>query len=133
MDEIELKSDYKNYILSDAWYKKRKLAFKLFGKACQRCKKTKKLHVHHKTYEHFKEEIIETELAVLCQKCHTLYHKKFKQTGVLTTDLFIKKHFETGNVEKQKVRKPSALKKQRKYIALHDPSRHVKVDLLGID
>lgn len=88
MDDKKL--EYREYILSEDWNKKRKLAFKLFGKKCQRCKNTKTLHVHHKTYINFKNENVETDLAILCKKCHDKYHDTFGKATIGTTDMFIK-------------------------------------------
>ena len=88
---MEYKEQYKEYILSKEWGIKRKLTFKTLGKKCQRCNKTKSLHIHHKTYINFGNEIIETDLAILCKDCHKKYHAKFKKATIGTTNLFIEK------------------------------------------
>lgn len=89
MNTTEKKLDYNQYLLSKEWSIKRKEAFKLFKRKCQRCLNTKKLHVHHKTYKRFKKENVETDLAILCVPCHSLYHRKYKYAEISTTEIFI--------------------------------------------
>lgn len=140
----EYRLDYKEYILGEEWNKKRKLAFKLFKRECQRCGATRQLHVHHKTYERFKDENVETDLSILCKKCHKLYHSLFSIVTIGTTDMFIKKILKEDRVKsgirnKKAKRKISSMEKQyltkipRKGVArskLHNPVTTEYVDLL---
>jgi 5-methylcytosine-specific restriction endonuclease McrA len=46
---------------------------------CQKCRKTGKLIVHHKTYIHHGEEHLHLEdLKVLCNSCHTKEHNRIR-------------------------------------------------------
>ncbi len=75
------KSEYEEYINSDAWDEKRKLAFSVYGRVCLMCGfRHGTLHVHHKTYKRFKNELIE-DLCILCHDCHIEIHKKGKGKG----------------------------------------------------
>lgn len=84
----ERSDDYNAYIDSPEWQLKRDEAFALYGKACQKCKSKKKLHVHHMTYARFKNELV-SDLAVLCNTCHHEYHELNRHTGIKTTKDFI--------------------------------------------
>ncbi len=65
---------YAEYMASKAWRKKRVEAFRYFGKMCCRCKSTRKLHVHHKSYASFGRERMR-HLEILCEDCHALEHE----------------------------------------------------------
>ena len=65
--------EYKEYLLSSKWKKKRKEAMELFG-SCVLCNSNKELEVHHRTYKNFKNEDIPKDLVVLCSRCHAKYH-----------------------------------------------------------
>src|SRR6056297_3246105 len=68
--------EYKKYIKSAKWQKKRILKLNEID-YCEMCGSTENLHVHHLTYEHFKNEHME-DLQVLCKKCHMKVHgRKF--------------------------------------------------------
>lgn len=84
------KTDYFKYLKSKNWNNKRTEAYRLYGYKCQRCNVNKNLHVHHKTYARFKNENIKTDLAILCDHCHNLYHSLYSHTGIRTTNEFIK-------------------------------------------
>lgn len=68
--------DYKLYLLSEEWRKKREEAFLCYGRLCLVCKAENKLHVHHKTYTNLGNELME-DLAVLCESCHDRLHTDF--------------------------------------------------------
>ena len=64
--------EYLEYINSAAWRHKRKAKLESIGWHCERCLLSRysvKLDVHHKTYEHFKNEPLE-DLEVVCKDCH---------------------------------------------------------------
>ena len=66
---------YWQYLESEHWLKRRKLALLYAGCRCQVCNKTRKLNVHHNTYENLWAEK-DRDLVVLCGKCHELFHGK---------------------------------------------------------
>lgn len=46
---------------------------------CVKCGNQKRLHVHHKTYEHHGDELHHLDdLITLCNKCHTVEHEEKK-------------------------------------------------------
>lgn len=108
----QLTQEYEDYIVSVEWSNKRKQAFKLLGKECQRCKIDRRLHVHHMTYVNFKNENIEKELAILCTKCHSMYHKLNRYATIRSTLDFIKGN--TVFVQKRKKRLNKQPKKEKK-------------------
>lgn len=72
----ELKSmDYKTYLKTDEWQRKRLDALERARDVCEKCGSADNLQVHHKTYERRGEELPE-DLIVLCTKCHRAEHKK---------------------------------------------------------
>jgi 5-methylcytosine-specific restriction endonuclease McrA len=62
-------SDYQTYLRSPEWKKKRERAFKLLGRKCQQCGKTKSLQVHHLHYDTLYEESAE-DVEIACTDCH---------------------------------------------------------------
>ena len=102
------KDIYKEHMSSDSWAKRKRLAFLIHGKACQRCKSTCDLTVHHKTYERLGKEDVEIDLAILCKECHELYHMSHPVASIETTDFFIAKgvqHLYIPRLRKQKSKK----------------------------
>lgn len=70
--------EYREYLASAKWKKKRSLALYHAGNKCEVCGNTKwvsPLEVHHKTYINFKNEPMD-ELMVVCRKCHKLEDEK---------------------------------------------------------
>lgn len=63
---------YPQYLLSDWWGNKRRMALALQDK-CQRCGFKDQLDVHHLTYENLGDEKDE-DLIVLCRRCHNDLH-----------------------------------------------------------
>ena len=66
--------EYNEYMRSPAWKNKREVALKSADNKCQKCNHTKhsrRLNVHHITYEHFKNEPPE-DLKVVCTLCHKI-------------------------------------------------------------
>lgn len=63
---------YRAYLASPAWRKRRAAAFARAGDKCERCgipAFAARLEVHHVTYERFGAEL-PGDLETLCQKCH---------------------------------------------------------------
>lgn len=75
MNKTHDKKEYNDYINSPEWQEKREQCFNIFGKKCMVCDETRKLHVHHKTYQNFMHEDVETDLIPLCDKHHKSLHK----------------------------------------------------------
>ena len=67
-----------NYYQSKEWFEKRKQ--KLIGSnySCSICMSGQNLHVHHRTYAHFKHEPL-SDLIVLCKTCHELVKGRFEK------------------------------------------------------
>jgi 5-methylcytosine-specific restriction endonuclease McrA len=72
--------EYKSYMNSAAWKRKRQEALVVAGNRCQDCgtSREKGLHVHHLRYTHFGNEPLE-DLRVLCPDCHERSHKTGKR------------------------------------------------------
>ena len=65
------------YLKSAEWKEIRQLVLKRDGFKCIECGSKIKLHVHHETYEHYKNEINYLEdLNTICEKCHSKIHNK---------------------------------------------------------
>ncbi len=65
---------YKQYLKSKEWDKKRKSTLKRDNYTCQKCgSKSKKLEVHHSTYDRIYKEIPK-DLISLCVDCHKREH-----------------------------------------------------------
>lgn len=65
---------YGQYICSPDWKRRREWAMQSGGRCCATCSSTKRLEVHHKTYERLGAERLE-DLIVLCQACHRAVHR----------------------------------------------------------
>lgn len=72
---INQEVDYGEYINSPEWKAKAQEAKKRAGYKCQLCNGTKRLDVHHRTYERLGHEL-DSDLTVLCHKCHSKHHGK---------------------------------------------------------
>ncbi len=119
----EYKQNYNDYICSEEWFKKRKSALKFHGKSCKKCGVGKRLHVHHMTYVNFRNENIETDLTILCKKCHDKYHTKYKHASIDTTQLFIY----SNPIERIKKLSNKKIKKDIKLIRKPNKERDKKV------
>ena len=71
--------NYKRYLRSEEWRKKREQVFNAYGKICSVCGSVNNLHVHHKTYERIGKERI-SDLQVLCSFHHAEIHKNLKKS-----------------------------------------------------
>ncbi len=65
--------NYQEYLQSEAWNHKRKVALMFWDNRCTLCFSPNRLQVHHRTYERLGQERI-TDLIVLCEKCHKIHH-----------------------------------------------------------
>ncbi len=67
---------YQEYLQSPEWKEKSQTAKHRTGYRCQLCNRKgndKTLHTHHKTYERKFHEL-DSDLIVLCKKCHAKFH-----------------------------------------------------------
>lgn len=64
---------YAEYLQTSHWYSERLGALDRAGYRCQLCNSTKRLDVHHRTYENLGHEKPE-DLLVLCHKDHEHFH-----------------------------------------------------------
>ncbi len=68
--------DYYKYIKSERWKQKRKYLLEKVGNKCQLCGiKNVIFNVHHNSYKNLGHED-ETDIIVLCRKCHARHHGK---------------------------------------------------------
>lgn len=68
------KETYAAYLRSGVWKARRIAALERAGDRCQVCNSSKRLQVHHRTYERVGRED-PGDLVVLCTRCHRLFHK----------------------------------------------------------
>lgn len=73
----ERRERYVAYLRSPEWQARRELALEAADGRCQVCYDDKSLHVHHRTYRRFAAEV-PSDLTVLCDGCHELFHKNRK-------------------------------------------------------
>jgi len=71
---------YEKYILSKAWRTKRHAKLAL-SPVCEACGVGLKLHVHHRSYERFGDELME-DLRTLCEGHHTAVHQLAKHVSL---------------------------------------------------
>ena len=82
--------EYRAYLRSDKWKEIRLALFKMRGKKCENCSRTKLLHIHHLTYERiFNEQL--TDLQILCKDCHKNTHSRKKTKQILAEKVQKKK------------------------------------------
>jgi len=65
--------DYKAYLYSEKWKKKRKKILKRDNFTCQDCGSKNHLQVHHLTYKNIGNERL-NELITVCAHCHKKRH-----------------------------------------------------------
>ncbi len=69
-------TSYQDYLKSEEWTKKSEAAKERAEWRCQLCnKRGSSLHTHHKTYDRIGREK-DSDLIVLCAKCHAKFHGK---------------------------------------------------------
>ncbi len=68
------KVDYYQYIKGQGWARKRWGALMRAGHACQVCKSTTNLQIHHNSYANLGHEPA-ADLICLCSECHSLFHR----------------------------------------------------------
>jgi 5-methylcytosine-specific restriction endonuclease McrA len=65
---------YYDYIVSPAWYARRRQLFDKRGEKCELCGNPEDLQVHHLTYKRLGKEHAE-DLQILCRGCHENEHE----------------------------------------------------------
>jgi hypothetical protein len=84
---VELRAmDYQDYLRSEHWQSTKLRKLESVNYKCEISGQDSFLHVHHKTYDNLGCEL-DSDLIVLHQDVHNLFHKHFKNDG----DLWIKK------------------------------------------
>ena len=73
---MEGEINYREYIESDIWEKKRQERLDLAGERCELCNRSSNLDVHHRTYERFGGDEKMSDLIVLCRTCHSNFHDR---------------------------------------------------------
>ena len=68
------KNNYHSYLKSYKWKYKRKGKLR-FQRRCEFCGTTKNLQIHHKNYNNIFQER-NSDLKVLCKRCHKEVHNK---------------------------------------------------------
>jgi len=72
------RDEYKAYLQSAAWVRRRQLCLKQYGNRCGVCYSKGPLSVHHRTYERVGNEEV-MDLIPLCNGCHELFHGEEKK------------------------------------------------------
>ena len=67
--------DYRKYINSATWDRRRKRAIEDANNRCQLCGTADRVQVHHLSYDNLGNERQE-DLLVVCRECHRLVHVK---------------------------------------------------------
>lgn len=75
LQRIQSRNNYKKYIHSDEWARKRNLVLKRDNYTCQACLINKASDIHHRTYENLGNELM-WELVSVCRGCHERIHNK---------------------------------------------------------
>lgn len=66
---------YDAYLRSSHWRWIREVALDFYGRSCALCGSTRRIEVHHRTYERRGRELL-SDLTVLCDDCHARFHGK---------------------------------------------------------
>jgi 5-methylcytosine-specific restriction endonuclease McrA len=77
--------NYYQYINGPEWKARRARHLLTYKKRCQACHRTQDIQVHHRTYDRMGDEL-DTDLAVLCQRCHGLVHELHDTVAFSTLD-----------------------------------------------
>lgn len=78
--------NYQEYILSEAWAKKRQFALLKAKNKCQLCSFEHELDVHHLSYKNLGNEK-DKDLLVLCRRCHRDLHFFMELQPITTRQL----------------------------------------------
>lgn len=76
---------YYAYINGPVWKQRRASFLMRRGKKCEACGHTGIMEVHHRTYDRMGQER-DSDLAVLCDPCHTVVHQLHKSMAFTSLD-----------------------------------------------
>lgn len=68
------REEYGQYLRSPAWQAKRTERLRIDGFRCMKCRTSKRLEVHHLTYDRLGDEDVHRDLATLCHDDHAALH-----------------------------------------------------------
>jgi hypothetical protein len=66
-------AQYNAYLESPQWRRRRELVLSRAGGVCEGCGERRAVQVHHRTYEHVRNELL-WELVAVCEDCHRRCH-----------------------------------------------------------
>ena len=98
--------NYKEYLKTNHWIKKKYELKQKYVPQCRICQATTGLNVHHIRYDNIGDEKL-TDLCYLCYKCHTWMHKSMSSDEINT---FLSKGRNKA-IPKKKVKKKKTKKK----------------------
>ena len=73
---------YLTYLKSDHWFALRRDALLTYGRRCDNCHNTKRLHVHHRSYRQLFDCSV-ADLQILCEVCHNDFHLACKKLNLI--------------------------------------------------
>lgn len=85
------KTRYYKYLHSPEWKAMRCEVFRIHGRKCSSCGSESELEVNHKHYRTLYAEDPETDLEVLCRRCHKIYHGRIYKSKKETRKQFKKR------------------------------------------
>lgn len=74
-------AEHDAYLKTPEWREKRRLVMQRCAGLCEGCRSAPAEHVHHLSYDHWKNELL-WELVGVCESCHHRAHKVVKFVGV---------------------------------------------------
>lgn len=95
--------NYRDYIKSKLWIKRKNRYFGRYGKKCEACGFNKFITLHHAKYTGEYGNESDSEVYALCKRCHNLFHQSFelKPDMIEETLLFIKEMQKTKLILKE--------------------------------
>jgi len=66
---------HSEYLQTDEWQEKREAVLEREDNLCQGCRAALAAHIHHLSYEHWRDELL-FELVALCEDCHERAHRR---------------------------------------------------------
>lgn len=107
---------YRDYIQSQRWMQRKRKYFETHEKKCKACKTSRRIELHHKTYNRLGQER-DADLVPLCQLCHSKVHDLFRSSDMTlwtATEEYIrrkKKRYKANSVKKRPTRKRKPVKR----------------------
>jgi len=72
-EDLEWKRQHSEYLKTERWRQKRQKVLERCGGICEGCRSKLAEHVHHLTYQHWRNELL-FELVAVCIDCHNTAH-----------------------------------------------------------